>query len=238
MERIYGYCRISTSKQNIDRQVRNILSAYPNAKIYKERFTGTKIQGRAVLEKIIAEIQNGDILVCDSVSRFSRSADEGIELYMKLYERGVSLVFLKEPHINTSTYDSAIKNADSIKETGNDIADEFLKTTVRVLKMLAAQQIRMAFDQSQKEIDDLHQRTREGIETARRNGKQIGTPKNAVLNIKKKAPAIAIIRKHSKRFGGELNDVQCSKIANISTPTFYKYCAEIEQANEDTLKRL
>lgn len=237
MERIYGYCRISTSKQNIDRQVRNILSAYPNAKIYKERFTGTKIQGRAVFEKIITEIQNGDILVCDSVSRFSRSADEGVDLYMKLYERGVSLVFLKEPHINTSTYDSALKNADSIKATGNVIADEFLKTTARVLKLLAAQQIRMAFDQSQKEIDDLHQRTKEGIETARRNGKQIGTPKNAVLNVKKKAPAISIIQKHSKRFGGELNDVQCAKIANISTPTFYKYCAEIAQANKDTLKR-
>lgn len=42
----YGYCRISTPKQNIDRQVRNILSAFPNAKIYKEIYTGTKTTGR------------------------------------------------------------------------------------------------------------------------------------------------------------------------------------------------
>ena len=42
---IYGYCRISTPKQSIDRQVRNILAIYPNAKIVKETYTGTKFQG-------------------------------------------------------------------------------------------------------------------------------------------------------------------------------------------------
>ena len=46
---IYGYCRISTAKQNIDRQVRNILAVYPKAKIIKETFTGTKFQGRKEL---------------------------------------------------------------------------------------------------------------------------------------------------------------------------------------------
>ena len=32
---VFGYCRISTPSQSIDRQVRNILAAYPTAKIYK-----------------------------------------------------------------------------------------------------------------------------------------------------------------------------------------------------------
>ena len=38
---------------------------------------------------------------------------------------------------------------------------------------LAKEQIRLAFIQAQKEVDDLRQRTKEGIETARRDGKQI-----------------------------------------------------------------
>lgn len=42
----YGYCRISTSKQNIERQVRNIQAVYPDAVIVREVFTGTKFQGR------------------------------------------------------------------------------------------------------------------------------------------------------------------------------------------------
>ena len=40
---VYGYCRISRKTQNIERQVRNIEAAYPNAHIVKEAFTGTKI---------------------------------------------------------------------------------------------------------------------------------------------------------------------------------------------------
>ena len=42
---IYGYCRISTSKQNIERQIRNILKSYPKAEIWQETYTGTKQTG-------------------------------------------------------------------------------------------------------------------------------------------------------------------------------------------------
>ena len=41
--KIYGYCRISTSKQNIERQERNIKAEYPTATIIREAYTGTKI---------------------------------------------------------------------------------------------------------------------------------------------------------------------------------------------------
>ena len=40
---IYGYCRISTKKQSIERQIRNILKEYPEATIFQEAFTGTKL---------------------------------------------------------------------------------------------------------------------------------------------------------------------------------------------------
>ena len=40
---IYGYCRISTAKQSIDRQIRNIKAAYPTAHIVQEAYTGTSI---------------------------------------------------------------------------------------------------------------------------------------------------------------------------------------------------
>ena len=46
---------------------------------------------------------------------------------------------------------------------------------------LAKEQIRLAFDQAEKEVEDLHQRTREGIQTARLNGKQIGQRQGAKL---------------------------------------------------------
>ena len=43
---IYGYCRISTHKQNIERQERNIKGEYPEAIIIKEEYTGTKVEGK------------------------------------------------------------------------------------------------------------------------------------------------------------------------------------------------
>ena len=105
MNFIYGYCRISTKTQSIERQERNILAAYPTAKrIYKEAATGTKLQGRKELDKLLAAIHPGDTIIFDSVSRMSRSADEGSELYEQLFQKGINLVFLKEPHINTDVY--------------------------------------------------------------------------------------------------------------------------------------
>lgn len=226
MQRIYGYCRISTKQQNIDRQERNILAAYPTARITKETYTGTKIN-RKGLDKILKEARSGDTIVFDSVSRMSRNAAEGIELYMQLLDKGIELVFLKEPHINTQTYKQALNN--SVDLVGNEIADIYIEATNKVLRLLATRQIELAFGQAQKEVDDLHQRTAEGIETARRKGKRIGTPKGSVLNVKKKAPAKAFIKKHSREFGGDLNDTQCAAAAKISRNTFYKYAAELRR---------
>ena len=104
MSKAYGYCRISTHKQNIERQVRNIIKFFPDAMIIQEIFTGSKFQGRKELDKLVKSVKYGDTIIFDSVSRMFRNADDGFKLYQKLYNNGVELILLKEPHINTSTY--------------------------------------------------------------------------------------------------------------------------------------
>ena len=176
----------------------------------------------------------GDTIVFDSVSRMGRNADEGVALYMDLYQKkSVELVFLKEPTINTANYKQAQSNV--IEFVGNDIADIFIQATNEVLKILATRQIEIAFQQAEKEVADTHQRIKEGIETARRNNKRIGTPLGTTLNVKKKVPAMRIIQKNSVRFGGTLNDTQCAAAAKICRKTFYKYLRKIES---DDLKKL
>ena len=96
----YGYCRISKAKQSIERQIRNIKAAYPNALIIQEVFTRTRID-RKEWQKLVSKVKDGDTIIFDSVSRMSGNADDGFAAYEDLYSRGVSLVFLKEPHINT-----------------------------------------------------------------------------------------------------------------------------------------
>lgn len=225
----YGYCRISTGKQNIERQVRNILAQYPDAVIVREVYTGTKFQGRKELDKILARVQQGDIIIFDSVSRMSRNAEEGYTLYEELFRKNVSLVFLKEPHINTETYKRAVAN--QISFTGDKV-DLILEGVNRYLMELAKEQIRIAFEQAEKEVADLHQRTKEGIETARLNGKQIGHPKGAAYETRKAKAAKEVIRKHNKSFGGSLTDAETMKQAGISRKSFYKYKREIRNEME------
>lgn len=220
----YGYCRISRSSQNIERQVRNIEKEYPEALIIKEAFTGTKIEGRKEFTKLINKVKKDDLIVFDSVSRMSRNAEEGFELYKELFERGVELVFLKEQHINTSTYKKAITN--TIQLTGTAV-DKILEGVNDYLLALAEEQIKIAFNQAEKEVKDLQKRTSEGLLTAKLNGKRVGTEKGRKLISKKSIEAKKVIQKHSKDFQGTLGDKDVIKLAGISRNSYYKYKKEL-----------
>lgn len=222
--KIYGYCRISTNSQSIERQHRNILAEYPKATIVNEVFTGTKIEGRREFNKLIGKVVKGDTIVFDSVSRMSRNSDEGYKLYEELFNKGIELIFLKEPHINTSTYKKALTN--NIEMTGTNV-DFILEGINKYLLALAKEQIKLAFIQSEKEVTDLQQRTREGIETARLNGKQIGQQKGVKLTTKKSIQAKEQILKYSKDFQGTLNDIEAMKLIGLARNTYYKYKKEL-----------
>ena len=222
-QKIFGYCRVSTMKQSIERQIRNIKAEYPDAVIVTDEYTGTKLD-RPGWKKIYKTAKKGDVIVFDSVSRMSRDAEEGFAVYEALFERGVELIFLKERHIDTATYKKALTSG--VPLTGTNV-DFILDGVNKYLLSLAKEQIRLAFEQSEKEVEDLHQRTKEGIETARLNGKQIGQKKGAKLTTKKSIEAKEVIQRHSKDFAGSLTDPECMKLTGLSRNTYYKYKREL-----------
>lgn len=223
---VYGYCRISTKKQSIDRQIRNIKSYNENAIIVEEVYTGTKIYGREKWNKLYKKLKQNDTIIFDSVSRMSRNATEGFELYEDLYKRGINLIFLKERHIDTDVYKKALLG--SVELTGTN-ADYILEGVNKYLLALAKEQIKLAFEQAEKEVLDLRQRTKEGIETARLNNKQIGGIKGKKLNIKKSAPSKELIKKYSLYFDGTLSDTECIRLIGIARNTYYKYKKELTE---------
>ena len=232
---IYGYCRVSTKHQRITRQVTNITTVYPNAIIIREFYTGT-VQQRPLWDKLVGQIQKGDTIVFDSVSRMSRCASEGYKDYKMLYEMGVELVFLNEPLINSSIYDSSKANLLNISiATGNEAVDDFFKGNIELinnfLMALASEQIKAAFDQAQKEIDDLHERVKQGMRESKRNGTQIGLPKGTTLITKKSIQCKEIIKKHSRDFGGSLDDPDVIKLCGCSRNSYYKYKRELKAQN-------
>jgi len=220
---VYGYCRISTVKQSIERQIRNIKGSYPDAHIIEEIFTRTSLNRRE-WQKLFAKATEGDTIIFDSVSRMSGNEEEGFAAYEELYNRGVNLVFLKEPHINTDTYKKALEN--NVQLTGSSV-DYILEGVNKYLMALAKEQIRLAFEQSEKEVADLHQRTREGLQTARLNGKQIGQKQGTKLVTKKSIRAKEQIKKYNKDFYGTLNNEETWRLIGISKMSFYKYKREL-----------
>lgn len=222
--KIYGYCRISRKQQSIERQVRNIKDLYSSAIIIQEAFTGTKIEGRTKFNDLLKKVKAGDTIVFDSVSRMSRNAEEGFTLYEDLYNKGIELIFIKEPHINTTTYKQALTN--NIQMT-NTTVDYILEGVNKYLLSLAKEQIKLAFIQAEKEVKDLQQRTKEGIETARLKGKQIGLKEGTKLTTKKSIEAKEQIQKYSKDFNGSLKDIEVMKLIGISRNSYYKYKKEL-----------
>ena len=234
---IYAYCRVSTQHQKLARQITNITAIYPTATIIKEFYTGTK-QGRPSWNKLMSQIKTGDTIVFDSVSRISRNAEEGFKDYKMLYESGVNLIFLNEPLINTSVFDSTKNNLLNINiETGNTAVDDFFKGNVQLINnfmmALAEQQIKAAFEQSEKEVTDLHSRISQGMREAKKNGVKIGLFKGTTLTTKKSIECKAIIQKHSKDFGGSLADPDVIKLCGCSRNSYYKYKKEIKEKNQN-----
>jgi len=222
---VYLYCRISRKTQNIERQVRNLTAVFPQGIVIKEAFTGTKID-RPEWNKLYKRVKAGDTIAFDSVSRMSRNEAEGFKAYEDLYNRGVNLVFLNEPMINTETYRKTLEN--TVPKTGTEV-DLILDGVNKFLMELARQQIKLAFQQSQKETDDLHTRVSQGLETARLNGKQIGGKVGSKYAVKKSKEAKDQIIKYSKDFEGSLNDADVITLTGISRKTYYKYKKELKE---------
>ena len=231
MARVYGYCRISTMKQKLERQIENIKAKYPDAVIITEEYTGTTTD-RPAWGKLAKQLKEGDTVVFDEVSRMSRNAEEGFALYQNLFQRGANLVFLKEPHINTDVYKRALdRHIDISAETGRKAIDKYINGQGELLNGLmmdlAKEQIELAFQSAQQEVDYLHKRTSEGVRRAQASGKQVGRAVGAKIETKKSKAAKAIIRKHSKDFGGTLTDKDVMLLAKVSRNSYYKYKREL-----------
>ena len=97
---IFGYARVSTEAQNLDRQI-DALKKYGVDTIYNEKMTGTK-RDRPELTKMLDRVTEGDTVVVESLSRLGRSTKDLIELTELFERKGVHLVSLKES-IDTSS---------------------------------------------------------------------------------------------------------------------------------------
>ncbi|MBC1501859.1 recombinase family protein [Listeria weihenstephanensis] len=97
---IYGYARVSTKQQELNRQI-DLLEKYECNEILTEKITGTK-SDRPELNRLKDKLRPGDIVVVESFSRLGRSTKDLIELVTYFEERTIKLISVKE-NFDTTT---------------------------------------------------------------------------------------------------------------------------------------
>ena len=223
--RVFGYCRISTAKQNIERQKRNLKELYPDIILFEEIYTGTTTD-RPQYNLVKKLVNAGDKIVFDSISRMSRNADEGYQDYMEFWEKGVTLEFINEPHLNSDFFTQQLNSMNFNLEVGETF-EPLIEGIKKTLKNIINGQIKIGFEQSEKEVKDLSERTKQGLVTAKLNGKIVGRPRREIpegILIDIKENYINSRKKKVKDF---------LETYKISKSTFYNYLGDIEGGNNE-----
>ena len=151
MAKVYGYCRCSTNdtKQDIDRQVRELKAMGATDKtIYKEYVSGMK-QNKTELTKLFEAITAGDTLTVTEISRITRSTKQLCDIIDFVQAHKIKLV---------------IKNSITIDCTNGEL-DAMTKAFLQMAGVF-----------SELEHDMICARVKSGVANARAKGKKVGRP--------------------------------------------------------------
>ena len=234
-------------KQSLQRQIDNITRQYPEAIIIDEKYTGTTTD-RPKFTKLVNKLEAGDTIIFDEVSRMSRNASEGIELYTQLFDEGVNMIFIKEPYLNSDAYrkqldiqiDKMTANTDS--KALNGFFDSLFQALHSLIIGLASEQIENAFKTAEQEVTYLHKRTSEGVQASKNryykeeaegipHEKNLpGRPTGYKYIHKNKAERMERIKELSKDFNGKNTDKEIIQILGIARNTYYSYKKELLEA--------
>lgn len=144
---VVGYARVSTEQQNLDRQIDMLVEfGVDKRNIYKEKITGTK-SNREQLNKMIDELQEGDVVIISDLTRVSRSTKDLLKIVDNIKSKGASIKSIKDTWLDT---------------TNDNPYNSFLLTVMSGL--------------SQLERDLISTRTKEGLASARARGREGGRP--------------------------------------------------------------
>lgn len=208
----YGYARVSTKNQKLERQIENITREYPDAILMTEKFTGTTTD-RPEWNKLMKKVRANDTIIFDSVSRMSRNKSDGVEDYFDLFDKGVELVFLKEPHINTSVYRLLIAS----------------KTNTSSFKA----QVDKEFEFAEKECYDIRSRVHEGMMINNAGEKISKARQGKKFPRKSTAHKKRLIAHYSRDFEGTLIDKDVMKLIDCPIATYYRLKKELKTENKE-----
>lgn len=146
-----GYARVSTTDQNLDRQIEALEQAGAE-KIFQEKMSGKSMTERLELQKALQFLREKDTLIVESLDRLGRNYDDIVQTVQKLDQKEVGLIVLNLPILN------------------QEMGDPNLKKLIRnmIVQLLSWT--------AQNEREEIKRKQRQGIEIAKRKGHYKGRP--------------------------------------------------------------
>lgn len=192
--RTYGYARVSTREQNLDRQL-DALHEFGADEVFADKASGKDFD-RPEWLRMVAALQEGDVLVVKSIDRFGRNYEEIIDQWRAITkERRAEVVVLDMPLLDTR------KGREGV--TGALISDIVLQLLSYV---------------AQVERESIHRRQAEGIAAAKARGVQFGRPK-------KRRPGLYKNTRESY-LAGHITRSEAAVRLKVSISTFDKWLRE------------
>nr|WP_299382200.1 recombinase family protein [Allomuricauda sp.] len=186
---VFGYARVSTAEQSLDLQLDALLKEGISQKnIYTDKVSSTK-EERKSLAMLLNYVREGDTIVVWKLDRLARSLIHFTKLMSELDEKGVKFRSITESFIDTTKKSSQ---------------SQFI---INIFAALA-----------QLERDIIIERTKAGLESARRRGKVLGAPKGISKKNQQKA---VLCEEYFKE--GKLTVLEICERLDISRATYYKY---------------
>lgn len=198
----YGYVRVSTTTQNVDRQLDEMFKQGLDEKqIYIDKQSGKDFE-RPNYQKMKKRLKENDLLIIKSIDRLGRNYEMIIEEWSSITKDiKADIVVLDFPLLDTRT--------DNKNLVGKFISDIVLQ----VLSFVA-----------QNERENIRQRQAEGIKIAKEKGIHMGRPPYQITSY-----FIQVLKSYCNK---EITSVVASSLLNISRGTFIKYAKRCKKEIE------
>ena len=186
---LFGYARISTNDQNLDLQIKALIDFGVNEKNIITDIVSGAASDRSKLDRLIEKLRKGDTLVVWKLDRLARSVIHFSKVMNDFNENGIFFKSITEPFIDT---------------TESSPHSKFIINMFAILAEL--------------ERDIIVERTKAGLESARRRGKIIGRPNGLNDQAKRKMELCAYYFNE-----GKLTVKEICNVVDVSRATYYKY---------------
>ena len=202
---LYGYARVSSREQNLDRQITALLDAgVEERNIFKEKKSGKNFQDREEYQKLLNILNVGDTVILTELDRLGRNMQEIEKEYQRLVVgRGCHLKFIKEDFLSTTS------------SGDNPLFKDVVQPILLKLMGYMAQQEREKTLQRQRDAYNNMEKDAKG-RLITKAGKVIG-----------RQARYETLKEDEKKLikdwiNGKISCLRVSKILTISRPTLYK----------------